>query len=94
MPNNAYRIPYAREDDIQNSIKRAPQYDAKIAKALSRTIEMIHGLADLHHRALLDEIEIYLGRSSDRSGQLLNRWQVRIGVIGDFTSKWGVKEQQ
>lgn len=75
MANFAFKIDTADEDAVLAGIAAAPQYDVRVANAIRRTIEMIHGLDDLHARAGLEDIEVYLGRSSESAGHVLSRWR-------------------
>jgi len=75
MPNFAYRIDTADHESVIEGISTAPQYDVRVASSIRRVIEVIHGLDDLHMRASLEDIEVYLGRSSDSPEHVLRRWR-------------------
>lgn len=70
----AYRIAETEQEDIERGIDQAPQYGVRVASAIRRTIEVIHGLADLHEVADLDQIDVYLGRAT-RKTVLANRFR-------------------
>ncbi len=72
-PNHAFVIDTADSDVVSRAIAQAPNYGAKVASAIKRAIRVIHGLPELHKNALLDDIEVYLGRAS--SYTVLNRWR-------------------
>jgi hypothetical protein len=71
----AFRIDTATSDGIEEGIDRSPHYELRVANALRRTIEVIHGLADLHRWAELDELDVYLGRAACSGPGVLRRWQ-------------------
>ncbi len=73
--NWAYRIALAKEDDVTDGIRTAPHYGAKTASAIKRTISIIHGVEDLHRYAVLEDIEVYLGRCSGTPTHLMSRWK-------------------
>ncbi|MBI3807156.1 MAG: hypothetical protein HY281_06525 [Nitrospirae bacterium] len=76
--NQVYRIPMIgnRELDwLEQSIKLARNYDDHIARALIRTIKVIHGLKDFHKQTHPGQFDIYIGRCSNRADQLIKRWQ-------------------
>ena len=75
MTNFAFRIDTAEHYAVEQGINGAPHYNIRVANAVRRTIEVIHGLQDLHLRAGLDDIEVYLGRSSHSSDHVLSRWR-------------------
>lgn len=70
----AYIIGEADEDRVLEGINAAPQYGKKVAGAIKRTIKVIHGLDRLLDRLALDDLEVYLGRSSDAPSRVLSRW--------------------
>lgn len=70
----AYIIDEADEDRVLEGINAAPQYGKKVAGAIKRTIQVIHGLDRFFDRLALDEMEIYLGRSADIPARVLSRW--------------------
>lgn len=74
QPNWAFVINVANPDLVSEAIASAPTYDLKVALAIRRTIEMIHGLQDLHRNTPLQKLEVYLGRSSCSEHYLRNRW--------------------
>ena len=78
MPIRAHVIPrlLTRHDivKIQKSIDEAPNYGARVANALSRTIRAIHGLADFHKALKLEDIEVYIGKAEDSPTAIFKRW--------------------
>lgn len=75
QPHWAFVINVADPDLVSRAIASAPTYDVQVASAIRRTVEMIHGLQDLHRDTPLQQLEVYLGRSSYSEAHLLNRWQ-------------------
>lgn len=73
--NFAFTIDTATPEGIEEAIDAAPHYGAKVASAISRTIEMIHGIEDLHQTTMLEEIAIYVGRASGSGEHVLGRWR-------------------
>lgn len=74
QPHWAFIIDVANPDLVSAAIASAPAYDLRVASAIRRTVEMIHGLQDLHRDTPLQQVEVYLGRSSCSADYLLNRW--------------------
>jgi hypothetical protein len=74
QPNWAFVIDVAKPKRVSEAIASAPAYDSKVSLALRRTIQMIHGLQDLHRDTPLQKLEVYLGRTSCSEEYLRNRW--------------------
>lgn len=72
---NLMEVKVHREDFINNSIKNSPNYLKRIRTkdAIQRTIRCIHGLRPLHKKFEMNEIEIYIGRTSEN--KLIQRWK-------------------
>lgn len=74
-PSNwAFIINVAKPDLVSKAIAAAPVYDLRVASAIRRTVEMIHGLQGLHGDTPLQKLEVYLGRTSFSEDHLLCRW--------------------
>jgi hypothetical protein len=71
----AYFIGEADEVRVLEGIKAAPQYGKSVAGAIKHTIKVIHGLQKLHPTYTLQDLEVYLGRSSEDPAQVLGRWE-------------------
>ena len=74
QPHWAFVINVTNSSLVSMAIASAPAYDFKVASAIRRTVEMIHGLQDLHRDTPLQQVEVYLDRSSYSEDHLLNRW--------------------
>jgi hypothetical protein len=70
----AYRIPMTKLDHIEEGVRRTPSYETQVARAISRTIQVMHGLPDLHDLSELRDFEVYLGRAASPE-LVLDRWQ-------------------
>lgn len=71
----AHIIGEADENRVLEGIKTAPQYGKRVAGAIKRTIKVIHGLDRLFNRLALEDLDVYLGRSSDNPTHVLSRWR-------------------
>jgi hypothetical protein len=72
--NLAFIINVANPDLVSRALAAAPAYDLRVASAIRRTVQMIHGLQGLHGNTSLQRVEVYLGRTSFSEDYLVSRW--------------------
>jgi hypothetical protein len=60
-------IEHIDDNWLQDALRAAPSYNMRVANAIGRIVRCIHGLGDLHRTVRLDELEVYLGRSTAAS---------------------------
>lgn len=59
--------------DLEPFIEKAPYYDQRPTRSVTRVIRAIHGLPKAHRDETLGEFEVYLGRASATGTHLWNR---------------------
>lgn len=58
---------------VSLAIQSAPKYGVQVVSAIKHTIRVIHGIPGVHDTLKLDDLDVYLGRSTPRN--VVSRWR-------------------
>lgn len=75
MPLVAYQISKLHRAQLGEGLRRAPRYEYQMRRLIEHTIRSIHAITDLFTDRERDEVQVYLGRSSDTPDGVAGRWR-------------------
>jgi hypothetical protein len=71
----AYQISKMEQAQLEFGIRQAPYYQEHMRRIVEHTIRAIHAITDLFVGRYRDEVQVYLGRSTDSAEGIAGRWR-------------------